>query len=853
MDNIVLQRKTTISPMSKISLGIFLALTAQGYSESAKSETIKAEATQAAAAEASSGKSEMVLDKLKVEEVSNAHEGDWVYDEARSVSEISREQMDNRPARHAADILEQTPGVYSSLSQQDPGLSVNIRGMQDYGRVNMNIDGMRQNFMKSSHGQRNGVMYIDPEILNNVTIEKGVSSGIGGAGVIGGIATFNTINASDFIEPGKEIGGKVRATTGDNGTQFIGSAMLALGNEYGDLLISASERNLKDYWPGNKGDISEVRMGNHTKKFDNDLKNNKVDFTYYKLHSRLAKLGWNLSADQRLVLSYLQTQVESPNVGMFTQVDIDRSTPVHSFKYGWLSGSITDVMNTNIGLDYSLKPEHIGWLDVMAKIYYVDTDDKTDTHNSDAVFRKAYWTQTRLSTKGLQLQNTSLFTPADQHQLRIKYGLEWFSDRSRGYTTNNYQQERSLSEEIVNRLTPPGKRAITSTFAQINYDYDDWLRLEGGLRYDQFRLQGDTWLYTYAFRQPYTIDNPCDPKLHEQSEERPRCSSRRVTRMDWDVDRRERQLSPTAAFGIKPGVPWLEFFGTYGKSWRPPAMTEMLAIGSAHGHGWILPNPLLAAEHSKTWELGVNIQQTGLFITEDRFAAKVAYFDSRVSNYTSMVQARTKPMSGGATFANVTYINNLSQTKFRGLEYQLSYDAGLFYTNIAYTRMIGINEFCAKEAWLGGVKSTKRIKKANYGKAYYWIDNEFMNNKVGCHAASQLFSSSAYLPGDRGSLTLGGRIFDQKLDLGTIIRYNKGHQDKSVLNNTGYPTVAYVADWRKYTIFDLYASYQVTNNLVLRTSIENVTNRAYLISYGDTLSFAPNRGRTIQGGFEYRF
>lgn len=177
--------------MNKITLGLFLALTTQGYSESVKAETTVAVPN----------KNDMVLDKLKVEEASNAHEGDWVYDEIRSVSEISREEMDNRPARHAADILEQTSGVYSSVSQQDPGLSVNIRGMQDYGRINMNIDGMRQNFMKSGHGQRHGVMYIDPEILSNVVIEKGASSGIGGAGVIGGIATFKTINASDFLEP----------------------------------------------------------------------------------------------------------------------------------------------------------------------------------------------------------------------------------------------------------------------------------------------------------------------------------------------------------------------------------------------------------------------------------------------------------------------------------------------------------------------------------------------------------------------------------------------------------------------------------------------------------------------------
>lgn len=160
MDNIVRGENTAIKPINKMALSLFLALTAQGYSERANAE--------------SSGESDIVLDELKVEGASHAHEGDWIYDEPRSVSEISREQLDNRPARHVADILEQTPGVYSSVSQNDPALSINIRGMQDYGRVNMNIDGMRQNFMKSGHGQRHGVMYIDPEILDNVVIEKGL-------------------------------------------------------------------------------------------------------------------------------------------------------------------------------------------------------------------------------------------------------------------------------------------------------------------------------------------------------------------------------------------------------------------------------------------------------------------------------------------------------------------------------------------------------------------------------------------------------------------------------------------------------------------------------------------------------
>ncbi|WP_145595245.1 TonB-dependent hemoglobin/transferrin/lactoferrin family receptor [Yersinia aleksiciae] len=821
MDNIVGNGKKAIISMNKITLGLFLALTTQGYSESVKAETTVAVPN----------KNDMVLDKLKVEEASNAHEGDWVYDEIRSVSEISREEMDNRPARHAADILEQTSGVYSSVSQQDPGLSVNIRGMQDYGRINMNIDGMRQNFMKSGHGQRHGVMYIDPEILSNVVIEKGASSGIGGAGVIGGIATFKTINASDFLEPGKEIGGKVRVITGDNGTQFIGSAALAVGNEYGDILLAASERNLKEYWPGNKGNIGKIRFGAGSTKLGDAIKNVKVEFTNYKMHSQLAKIGWNISPDQRLVFNYLQAQIHSPNAGMFTKI-YNKADPYRTARFGWISSSVSDVMNSNIGLDYNLKPEHIAWLDMTAKIYYVDTDDKTDTHNASAVFRDPFWTQTRLTTHGLQLQNTSLFTPADQHQFRINYGLEWFSDRSRGNSTHPTMQG----------VTPPGKRTITSTFAQLNYDYNNWLRLDGGLRYDQFRLQGDTWMWTDI--SLHTRDNPC-----RKVPKGPSCYATVSEKMTWDVDRRERQLSPTLAMGIKPGVQWLEFFGNYGKSWRPPAITEVLATGSAHGHGWILPNPILAAEHAKAWEAGLNIQHQNLFINEDRLVAKLAYFDTRVTNYINLELSKRKPKLGDVSFANATYINNLLKTQFRGLEYQLNYDAGFIYTNLNYTRMIGVNSICSKYAWLGGVQGVIRDKNNNY----YATEFGAVDNFVVCKKASNLFGSSAYLPGDRGSLTLGGRIFDQKLDLGTIIRYNKGRQDDTVLSSDGNVNVAYVADWPKYTIFDVYASYKLTNNLILRSSIENITNRAYIVSYGDSLSFSPNRGRTIQGGFEYKF
>lgn len=113
----------------------------------------------------------MQLDSTHVQGLSDR---DKVFEVPRSVSTIDREQMDRHPVRNVADLLEETEGVYSAVSQRDPGLSVNIRGVQDYGRVNMNIDGMRQNYSQMGHQQRNGTMYIDPELLGASTSTRAV-------------------------------------------------------------------------------------------------------------------------------------------------------------------------------------------------------------------------------------------------------------------------------------------------------------------------------------------------------------------------------------------------------------------------------------------------------------------------------------------------------------------------------------------------------------------------------------------------------------------------------------------------------------------------------------------------------
>ncbi|OEY93233.1 TonB-dependent receptor [Acinetobacter qingfengensis] len=764
-------------------------------------------------------------------------EHDNSYDQPRSITVINRKQLEDRPAKHAADMLEQSAGVYSSVSQQDPALSVNIRGIQDFGRVNMNIDGMRQNFQKTSHGARDGQMYIDSELLSAVKIEKGATNSLGSAGTLGGIATFTTVNADEFLQNGKDFGGKLHVSTGTNASKFIGSAIVAGRYQDVDVLLGISERKLGDYNPGKKGNIGDIRTsvsdpynaGVTTAAMQEALKNQKVSFSNYEMQSGLFKVGWNIDESQRLQFSYLQTNTDTPNAGMITAIYSDPNNTRGYYTLGWKNTGFSQVSAKNFALDYSLKPVGQDWLDLKAKIYHVDTKDNTDTYSTSTLTDNSYSTETRLKTYGLQLENTSRFQIFDKHLIQANYGLDFFYDKNDSHS----------SKASMEGVTPKGNRWMASIFSNLIYNYDDWLKIEGGLRYDRYRLRGNTSIDGIWY-------------IYDVCTERRASSCTYKDTMSWHVDREEGKLSPTFALGIKPGIEWLEIFANYGKAYRPPAITETLVSGSAHSSATVYPNPYAQAERSESWEVGFNVNKQNLFVDHDQFNLKIAYFDTRVDNYISLATNRILPGYGVlASSGYAAYVNNLLKTQFKGIEYQLSYDADIFYANLSYSRILGKNDFCSKAAWLGN-----KIKFG--GEAYNWYPVEYEETILACSGSSSgitsgTFSNLNYLPSDRGSLTLGGRLMDHRLDFGAIIRYNKGRQDHSVVSSSGAVGSFYVADWPKYTLLDLYASYQVNSQLKFSGSVENLMDRAYVVAFGDTLSYTLGRGRTFIAGLEYKF
>ncbi|KAF1051498.1 MAG: Heme/hemopexin utilization protein C [Stenotrophomonas maltophilia] len=457
---------------------------------------------------------------------------------------------------------------------------------------------------------------------------------------------------------------------------------------------------------------------------------------------------------------------------------------------------------------------------------------------------------TRTDTYGVQLENTSHFHLGNAGELAWNYGGEFYEDK---FTPTNYGDEtdNEVYKPYVTGINPGGKRDMASLFNNLTWDYSDWLTASAGLRYDHYRMNG-----TSGISNNGAVPGEVGTAYQE---------------FVYDVNDSEGRFSPSFSVGIKPGLDWLQLYASAGRGYRPPTVTEVFTSGRPHGGGSerVFPNPYLKPERSKDYEVGFNIVKDSFLFDGDRLRAKVAYFDTRIDNFVFMNTGTIAPgsTSGLMNLGSLSYVNNLSSTRFRGIDYKLTYDTGRYYGDLTYTHMIGSNNFCEHPAYLGGVTQvdtsvpatkvqTGSITLASgrvvpvYSTEYTYKARDEINNQVTC---GNIFGSSAYMPSDRGALTVGSRWFDKTLDIGARLRYSQGQStDQSEQNDMSLNQ----AIWPRYKVYDAYLSWWATPQLNLGVLVENLTNEAYLVDMGDNSSLTNltlARGRTVTGSLEYRF
>jgi hemoglobin/transferrin/lactoferrin receptor protein len=742
----------------------------------------------------------IVVDAAQTDGVGSGYQGtpDWVYQRPAAVSVISREAIESSPTRNARDLLDNVAGVYANRSAaQNPGISVNIRGLQDQDRIATMIDGARQNFQRGGHGATQRT-YVDTAFLRQIDVEKSTTSGVGSAGALGGLVNFRTFIADDLIKPGNQYGGVVNATTGTNAYNFDGSTAAAVRvSERFSVLGGVSYKNIGAYDIGQNGTI-----GDGMKAYDGNV----FLFSGQEVFSTILKAEALTTEDVKITIGWLHNDSRY-NTGNYDDT-IARGGILKSSEQV-ANDTFTSAVDWNPGNDI---------VDLKAKLYYNHL--KNDTV-SDGAFALTGPSNFVFSTLGGSVENTSRFATGIG-ALALNYGVEAFSDTGkttlqRGFVAGNGVDYSST----LTGGTPSGNRDVASGFGTATLKPAEWVTLIGGVRYDWYHVAGNATIYGESQEiVGQRMTNPGRPAI---------CNARgcgaavpptyvpivgTVYRpYNLDVDKSGGAWLPNFTVAFQP-VDWLQPFVKYSKSYRPPTIMESFLNGGhdANEINGYAPNPFLRPERGDTYEAGFNVLANGILTERDTVRFKAVGFYREITDYISF--GRIENANNAQQYTS--YVNLNGVTRMKGVEVEANYDARFLYIGGTVTRID--TDFADSFT-----SPTGRDMPINSGLG-----------------APVIFEQ----PKLRVTLDAGIRLFDEKLTLGTrIVDVSKTVPALGSLRS-GY-------EMPGYRVYDIYGSYAFDEATKLRFAVNNVTDLAYAPAVGANFYAAP--GRTATVSLNYKF
>ena len=338
-------------------------------------------------------------------------------------NKVGEAKISTRNANQVKDILRDIPGVYvggtNGMNQK-----IYMRGVSDRG-LNITIDGAKQNGNTFHH---NADLLIDPDLIKAVEVEAGAHSVVNGSGALGGSVAFKTVDASDLLEEGQDIGAKIKAGYTSNNEGFSQSAML-YGRAFESLDLLAA---FKHYGYG----FSEAGNSRKTGGDGNDINYLfKVGYSFLDAH----KISFSKEHMQYKGLYPMRAEFGSWLDGQLDNRKYERDT--HTIKYTYKPGDLLELDVTG----YHTKHQRIG-----------------STSNG------AKW---GVETKGAKIgAKTKVNTGDFAHTLR--YGFDY-------YMSENYVKPGNLTPEKVNNY---------SLYLEDAIKYGD-LTVTPGVRYERHELK----------------------------------------------------------------------------------------------------------------------------------------------------------------------------------------------------------------------------------------------------------------------------------------------------------------------------------------------------------------------------
>ncbi len=553
------------------------------------------------------------------------------------VSVVTLDQIQGLQPKRLADIFYNVPGVSFQDRGDDAATAINIRGLQDFGRVAVVVDGARQNYQRTGHNA-NGSFFLDPELVGGVDIVRGPTANIYGSGAIGGVVSFRTKDIDDVVRPGERWGVDMSGSYGTNKDRGLGSIFGGVrADPTVDVFGGAVYRT-----QGNYKDGAGTEIGNT----GNEIAAGLMKVTVRPADGHEIKFG--------AVFQDYQYNIGQFNRGPTTTAAAPTAiagTSVYASDAKNYTGTIT--------WKYS-RPDDM-WFDWNATVYGNRTDnDQVKTYNNRITSGGGVCTLANpgnnisgcvgdrrgylLDTVGIDVNNTTRFNVGGWRNA-LTYGFDAFQDDVKTFDSRGNS----------NITTPNGQRTVSGGFVQLKNNYSTWLEIVSAIRYDRYDLDSAS--------------------------------------VSTGGDR----FSPKITVGVTPVAGFTPYV-SYAEGYRAPSITETL-ISGAHATGGgptffncpdgttglfcFLPNANLRPEVGKNKEAGVNLKYDGIFAASDSFRGKLNVFRNDVDDYIDLVASAPVPVPPFGTFSQFFQYQNITHARIEGVEAETLYDAGTWFVGVA--------------------------------------------------------------------------------------------------------------------------------------------------------------------------
>lgn len=654
-------------------------------------------------------------------------------------STLTQRDIDREQANNVPSLLSTLPGVEMGGSMLPGGQTINIWGMGDAEDVQLTVDGATKTGFER---YQQGTMFIEPELIKSIEVEKGPHSPFVGNAGLGGSVHMTTKDAPDLLQEGRDSGAMLKYGYSSNDHQQVYSSALfgrtedrridglvyLTKRDGGDFKLASSLPDERNQYP-----INPKRLPDSAQDLEGGLFKLNVQFD----EEQSLGLSYSRSKNERMT-RYSSTNYATPP----TQANIDR--------YGYDEAirrylAHRETIDTTWSAKYRYQPVDNPLVNLEVK--YSESDvDQTDKRGATAFFQLATGgrrMQTDYKDRNVEVRNTAQFsTGALEHSLTTGVELHrhtretemWMPGAT--YNTKNYNYGH-----FQPGFMPHGKVDTNSAYVQDAITLGQ-VTITPSLRYDHVRNRGEKNDAPY-----YNVASAG----HDYGAKTYTGWSPRLS-LFW------RASDDTA------------FFADYSKTWRAPVIDEQYEVQSAASTRSATSRDL-DPERITALRVGNVTDFSGLFSSDDNLQVRTTLFHNKVKDeiFKNLgVECQAQNVVGGSiakTCGNYLIGNyrNLDGVTYKGFEVESFYDSTYLFGTLSYTWMTGKHEGAytnpwARDVWAQDVQAPKWVARLGV-KIPEW--DAVVGWKGLWVRQTDRLPSDKYGPGDLGSAT-GDTFFDHR-------------------------------------------------------------------------------------------